>query len=158
MKGLALAIITALTAGLLLMAGTAEARATRIPFTESESCMVTSPGEWTYPDGNHHSGGLTEVCDHSASIPQLVGTDYIVFNANLDATGSGPVWLTWRLETEGGGWEGVAVGKVTGLLTSPSGSVRAVGHGTGAYEGQLYFGHGEVAPDGTASAGFILVP
>jgi hypothetical protein len=158
MKGLTLAIVAALVAGLLPLAGTAQAQATRIPFTESESCVVTSPGEWTYPDGNIHIRGLTQECDHPASIPELVGTDYMVINANLDATGSGPVWITWRLETEGGGWEGVWHGTITGLLTSPYGTGRGVGHGTGIYEGQQYFAEAVITPAGTAATGYVLVP
>jgi len=159
MKWLALAIITGLTAGLLLMAATAEGKATRIPFTEECYLTPTSPGTWTFPDGNYHVRDWTLECAHASDKPQLVGQLYIVFNANLDATGSGPTWNTWRLEVEGGSFEGVSQGKVTGFTTpGQSGTFRSVGHGTGDYEGQQFFADGvTIGPLATAT-GYILVP
>jgi len=160
MKWLPVAIITALTVGLLLMAATAEGKATRIPFTSQDSpCTITSMGTWTYPDGNLHIRGLTQECVHPANIPQLVGTDYEVLNFNLDATGSGSLWLTWRLETQGGGWEGIAHGTVAGMLSAePYGTAKSVGHGTGIYEGQHYFGEAVITAGITTATGYILVP
>jgi hypothetical protein len=160
MKWLALAIITALTVGLLLLAGTAEGKATRISFTAEEtSCIPTSPGTSWYADGTLHIRGYTQVCDHAGSIPQVDGTDYEVLNLNLDATGSGVIWGTWRLEVEGGSWEGVHHGKIAGLLTPGQyGTARGVGHGTGIYEGQQYFTESVSTLGLTAGAGYILVP
>lgn len=160
MKRPILVAVAVLIAGLALMTSTAEAQATRIAFTEESLCTTTSMGTWTFPDGNIHIRGLTQVCDHPASIPQLDGTDCMVVNFNLDATGSGPAWITWRIETEGedGGWEGVWHGRVTGLLTSPFGTGRGVGHGTGIYEGQQYFSETVITPAGTTATGYILVP
>ena len=159
MKSLALVIITGLTVGLLLLAGTAEGKATRTEFTQADYCMVTSEGRWWLADGTFHVRGLTMECDQQASIRQLIGTASIVFNANLDATGSGPTWFTWRMETEGGGWEGVSQGKVTGFLTpGQSGTFRSVGHGTGDYEGQQYFADGVSSASVVTATGSILVP
>jgi hypothetical protein len=158
MKWLPLAIITGLTVGLLLLAGTAEGKATRISFTHADYCMLTSLGTYWYADDTIHVRGLTLECDQQADIPQLIGTAYGVINADLDATGSGPIRWTWRMETEGGGWEGVSQGKVTAFLTpGQSGTFRSVGHGTGDYEGQQYFADGVPGSVLTAT-GYILVP
>ena len=159
MKWLALVIITGLTVGLLLLAGTAEGKATRTSFTQADYCMVTSLGTYWYADDTIHVRGLTMECYQQASIQQLVGTASIVFNANLDATGSGPTWFTWRMETEGGGWEGVSQGKVTAfLLPEMSGTFRSAGHGTGDYEGQQYFADGVSSASVVTATGSILVP
>jgi len=159
MKRLALAIITGLTVGLLLLAGTAEGKATRISFTQADYCMVTSLGTYWYADDTIHVRGLTMECDQQASIQQLIGTVSVVINADLDATGSGPIRWTWRMETEGGGWEGVSQGKVTGfLLSEMSGTFRSVGHGTGDYEGQQYFADGVIGYGWVTATGSILVP
>ena len=158
MKWLPLATITALIAGVLLMAAPVEGKATRIPFTAEESCTITSPGTWTSADGTLHIRGLTEECDNASSIPWS-GTDYAVLNANLDATGSGPMWGTWRLEVEGGGWEGVWHGTVTGMLsTEPSGMGRSVGHGTGIYEGQQMFCENVFVAGENTHTCYLLVP
>jgi hypothetical protein len=159
MRWLPLAIITALTASVLLQAGTAEARATRIPFTSTEYCAITSFGTWTSPDGNLHIRGLTLECTGSTTMPQLDGTNHYVWNANLDATGSGPAWGTWRLETEDGGWEGAYHTTVTGFLSAePHDTGRGVGHGTGIYEGQQLFADTVTTGLVNTITGYILVP
>jgi len=163
MKWLALVIISGLAVGLLLLAGTAEGKATRISFTEEASCWTTSLGTgWTLRDGNLHIRGWTMECGEQvdlAGIPPLVGTRYEVINVNMDATGSGRIWVSWRIEVEGGGWEGIANGTVTGMLSEPSGTFGAVAHGTGIYEGQQYFSEGVIIDASmSASTGYILVP
>jgi hypothetical protein len=45
-----------------------------------------------------------------------------------------------------------------GLLGSVYGTARSVGHGTGIFEGQQYFGEAVITPGGTTATGYILVP
>jgi hypothetical protein len=83
----------------------------------------------------------------------------MVTNANLDATGSGPIWNTWRLETEGGGWDGVWHGTVTGFLSAePYTTGRGVGHGTGIYIGQQFFSDAVLTGLVAEVTGYILIP
>jgi hypothetical protein len=151
MKRHMLWVILVLIAALLLMTGLAGATATRIEFTGTETCTQTSAGEVTFPDGNIHIRGMTEECQGVGSIPQVTGTDYVVVNLNLDSSGSGRAWGTFRLETaEGGVWEGIWEGTVT----PTSSSLRAVGHGHGLYEGQQVF----TTLESGAFSGYILDP
>ena len=159
MKWLPLVIITGLLAGLLLMAATAEGKATRISFAHADYCMVTSLGTYWYANDTIHVRGFAMECDQQADIQQLIGTTSVLINADLDATGSGPIRWTWRMETEGGGWEGVSHGTVAAfLLPEMSGTFRSVGHGTGDYEGQQYFADGVSSASVMTSTGSILVP
>jgi hypothetical protein len=144
-------VTLALIAALLLMPGSAGATATRIDYTVTETCTQTSPGEVTFPGGNIHIRGATLECQDVATIPQATGTNYIVMNTNLDATGNGRAWGTWRLETgEGGVWEGTWEGALTAGFVSGHG----VAHGSEIYEGQQNF----VSVEPGTSSGYILIP
>jgi hypothetical protein len=118
MKAPALAIIIALVSGLLLLLGTAEAKATRIEYTATQTCTSTSPGEMTFPDGNIHIRGATSTCNTVATLPDGNSVAFAVTNANLDSTGSGLFWGKVRIETTGGTvFEGTLRGTITAGTT-----------------------------------------
>jgi len=136
MKAQALAIIIALASGLLLLIGTAEARATKTEYTGTQTCGATSPGEVTYPDGNIHIKGSTSTCNSVTTLPDGSSVAYTVGNANLDSTGSGPVWGTIRIETTGGA---VLEGSYRGMITGgTSWIVNLVAQGLGDLNAKLF--------------------
>jgi len=88
----------------------------------------------------------------SSSDDRLAGLMSTVFNANFDASSSGPVWGTWSLEVTScvGTWEGNWSGKRTFVpgenplddsLPPPGiggiwvGELKIIGHGNGCVEG-----------------------
>jgi hypothetical protein len=123
---------------------------------------VSEPGTWTYPGGNIHIRGMVALYRQHMpnSDPRCSGLNTVVTNANWDAYGAGPSWGTFRTVLAAGsadGWEGTWTG-----TSYPGGrtSIRVVGHGYGALEGQQVFVDiafpGMYAP-GTAD-GYILDP
>ncbi len=164
MKPQVLALFGALATGLLLMTGTgtAEAQATRVEFSGTQTCVSTSAGQVMFPDGNIHVRGETSTC---ATVTTLaVSTDYVVSNLNLDANGSGPIWGTVRGEIGGvvvfeGAWRGTFTGPFGPDATW---TVVSVAHGRGPLEGTQIFVSSEChpAPGGSACdvSGYMLVP
>ncbi len=151
-KHLILAILI-LAAALWLLAAPAAAEATRTYFTVIETCP--SMGQWqigkiTFPDGNMHIRGATFACQDVGSIPEVTGTNHILLNANFDKNGFGPLWGTFHTETSEGAWDGTWTQKVT---VSGS-SIRAVGQGSGKYQGLQEF----VFVENGVATGYILNP
>ncbi len=118
-------------AALLLFVVPVAAQATLSEFAETESCLPTNPGTWTFPDGNIHVRGMVLQCTDTASDPRVSGSNTILLNANWDANALGPVWGTWRLVNEGGVWEGTW----EGMVTTSGSQIHAAGAGEGSYEG-----------------------
>lgn len=93
---------------------------------------ILNPGTWSFPDRNAHIRGMVELLRDDAPDPRAVGDNTVVVNANWRPDGTGPMWGTWRLETdEGGLWEGTWAGQVTGQGSWYNG----VGDGIGLYTG-----------------------
>jgi hypothetical protein len=93
---------------------------------------ILDPGTWSFPDGNIHIRGMVELFHEDAPDPRVVGDNTVVVNANWRPDWTGPIWGTWRLETdEGGLWEGTWAGRMTGQGSWYNG----VGDGIGLYAG-----------------------
>lgn len=104
--------------------------AEKTEFTCKETVLgFSDSGEVTFPDGNMHIRGGILLADEWATDPRLVGDNTIVLNANLGADGTGPMWGTFRIENEDGGWEGTFAGHFGGEWYN------AVGDGFGDYDG-----------------------
>jgi hypothetical protein len=160
MKKLALAIVAALIVVLLPLAGTAEAQATRTPFTGTQTCTDVSPGEVTLPNANIHVRGATSMCDVETTLPDGHSTSYNVLNLNIDATGSGPMWGTFRNEIDGVTiFEGAWTGRMTGMTVW---TIRAVAQGRGTLEGGKLFVTADchAVPGGSECdlSGYVLIP
>jgi hypothetical protein len=112
--GRALAIICTPLAAALLLTGTAEGQATRIDFTGTTTCVVTSPGEVKVADGNTQSRGETSTCQNVIDLPNT-SVSYTVGNGSFDSTGNGRLWGTIRIEDNlGDVFEGSYQGELTG--------------------------------------------
>jgi hypothetical protein len=82
---------------LLLLPGSAAARATRVGFSGYE--VPTGPpvdhGEWTeLPSGNIHVRGMTTVYQEVATDPRMSGLNTSLMNANWGPDYAGPMWGT----------------------------------------------------------------
>ena len=106
--------------------------ATKTEFTCKETLEIIDPGEVTFPNGNIHIRYSILLADEWATDPRLVGLNTIVLHANLGADGTGPMWGTFRIENEGGGWEGTFAGHLYEWY-------RAVADGFGEYAGMKLF-------------------
>jgi len=96
------------------------------------------PGSWSFPDGNIHVRGLVELFQETGPDPRLVGNNTVVVNANWHSDMTGPIWGTFRFETdEGGLWEGNWAGQVT----AEGAWYNARGDGYGIYEGMKGWWH-----------------
>lgn len=139
MKRLTLGIIATLVASLFVLSGSAEASATRIDFTGTQTCNYTSFGDMTFPDGNIHVRDAASVCVFVSDTPEVSdSTAYLSSNWNLDSTGHGFVWGGLRTETAADGVisEGIWWGIVTDLLSPAfAATIYSVQQGEGAYEG-----------------------
>lgn len=103
--------------------------AEKTEFTCRETVLgLSDPGEVTFPDGNIHIRGGILLANEWATDPRLIGLNTIVLNANLDADGTGPMWGTFSIKNEAGGWEGTFAG-FRGEWYN------AVADGYGAYDG-----------------------
>jgi hypothetical protein len=114
----------------------ASAKSSRIDFTGSEWCdPETMFFDKVWLAGpNAHIGQLTQVCYDTASIPQLIGTDYLS-GANVHFVGGGKIFImTGKLRmvsVEGGAWVG------SWVLPANTTTIRVVAHGEGLYEGMV---------------------
>lgn len=139
MRRLTLGIVAAVIGSLLLLSGNAEASATRIDFTGTQTCNYTSFGDMTFPDGNIHVRDAASVCVFVSDTPEVSdSTAYLSSNWNLDSTGNGFVWGDLRTETAADGViaEGTWWGTVTDLLTPAfAATIHSVQQGDGTYEG-----------------------
>ena len=126
-------VIALCLAAFLPFAAAVQAKAIVYYFTGSESCVPTSMGAWTYPDGNIHIRGMIFDCTEKSDSPFMAGRNTVVLNANLKAFpgamlgGIGPMWGTWAMAN----WEGT----FEGVMTADGSIYHAQGNGTGPYRG-----------------------
>jgi hypothetical protein len=135
-KMLLMSLIFLLAGGLLFTAAPASAGAPKTDFNLQESCAPAPEiGPVKTVGGRIIMRDLLLTCAITADDPRLVGTEVLTFNVNFDLdTFSGPMWGTFVITNEGGGWEGVMVGK-----RNPDGSSfgNSIAHGFGDYEGLI---------------------
>ena len=125
-----------------------------------------SPGrQWISEDGVLHIRGGQEAYRDEVDDPRLCGDTVVTLNANFHLADPpvfvyGPMWGTFRIENEGGYWEGSWVGERTEL--EGFSYIRGVLHGHGAYEGlQARAEYVRESPDPTASFavhGMVMEP
>ncbi|HSF80557.1 MAG TPA: hypothetical protein VLA49_04965 [Anaerolineales bacterium] len=125
------AILVVMAVLLVGIAPVTAAEKTEFPCTE-ETIALLDPGTMSFPDGNVHIRGMVILAREEAPDPRDQGYNTVVVNANWGKDGSGPMWGTFRMETdEGGLWKGTWAGMDTG-----QGSwYNAVGDGFGLYAG-----------------------
>jgi hypothetical protein len=124
------------------------------------------PGrQWISEDGVLHIRGGQEAYQDVVSDPRLCGDVVVTLNVNfhfaaLPVMVYGPMWGTFRIDNDGGYWEGSWVGKRTELQGFSY--IRGVLHGHGAYEGlQARAEYVRESPDPTAPfvvRGVIMEP
>jgi hypothetical protein len=125
------AILFVMAVLLLGVSPVAAAEKTEFQCTETGVAML-NPGTWSFPDGNVHIRGMVQLLREEAPDPRSVGDNTVVVNANWRSDGTGPMWGTWRLETdEGGLWEGTWAGQ----MTEQGSWYNAVGDGIDLYAG-----------------------
>ena len=114
-----------------------------------------SPGrQWISEDGVLHIRGGQETYRDEVGDPRLCGDTVVTLNANFHLADPpvfvyGPMWGTFRIENEGGYWEGSWVGVRTELQGFSY--IRGVLHGHGAYDGlQARAEYVRESPDPTA--------
>ena len=114
-----------------------------------------SPGrQWISGDGVLHIRGGQEAYRDEVDDPRLCGDAVVTLNVNFHLADPpvmvyGPMWGTFRIENEGGYWEGSWVGERTEL--EGFSYIRGVLHGHGAYEGlQARAEYVRESPDPTA--------
>jgi hypothetical protein len=126
--GVILVVMAVLLTG---VAPVTAAEKTEFPCTETFVATL-DPGSWAFPDGNIHIRGSVSLFREEAPDPRSVGDNTVVANANWRSDGTGPIWGTWRLETdEGGAWEGTW----NGMMTEAGAWYNARGDGSGLYTG-----------------------
>ncbi|MCL7452474.1 MAG: hypothetical protein M8467_05445 [Anaerolineae bacterium] len=161
-KALAVIVVSLIALSLLpVQAVSAEAT-----FTTCEGAFIPLGildwGTSTYPGGNVHLRGMVALYqqDMPGSDPHCSGLNTVVSNANWDAYGVGPSWGTFHVVLEEGspdGWDGTWTGMSYADGTT---SIRVVGHGYGALEGQHVFVDIEFPAmfEAGVASGYILDP
>jgi hypothetical protein len=125
-------VVIALLTAFVPVAGFAQGNKT---YFEGTSCGVAdlNEGIWTeLGNGAYRVVGLQQQYREETNDPRTTGDNTVTVNMILDlATGSGPLWGTFHLINDQGSWSG----HFNGRLDNWAGSLRATGHGGGAYEG-----------------------
>ena len=126
-------IVATMIAALFLVAVPVAARAIVIEAQGVvQECDPLKPGAFWYTGETIHLRGWESVCYYSGQY--LTGKNTIIINAEINPQMISQVHGTFRLEAdEGGIWEGTYTG-VHNLIDDVI-SIRAVGHGSEAYEG-----------------------
>jgi hypothetical protein len=113
------------------------------------------PGrQWISEDGVLHIRGGQEAYEDQVDDPRLCGDTVVTLNVNFHFADPpvmvyGPMWGTFRIDNDGGYWEGSWVGERTELQGFSY--IRGVLHGHGAYEGlQARAEYVRESPDPTA--------
>lgn len=160
----------------LLVAGLVMAQAAFTPITLTVSFLGVLPGgdvscstglptgTWPPcpPGSKARIRGMHLLVVQQSSDPLGTGLRTKVFNADLDAAGSGHIWGTWTVELAGGRgtWEGIYTGKVEGYFGRSE--VEVTGHGTqGQVDGLLVklTAHNDAFPFGAEmDTGYYLNP
>ena len=126
---------------------------------------LSSGRQWISEDGVLHIRGGQEAYRDEVDDPRLCGDTVVTLNANFHLADPpvfvyGRMWGTFRIENEGGYWEGSWVGERTELQGFSY--IRGVLHGHGAYEGlQARAEYVRESPDPTASFavhGMVMEP
>jgi hypothetical protein len=114
-----------------------------------------SPGrQWISDEGVLHIRGGQEAYHDVVSDPRVSGDVVVTLNVNFQFTAPpvtvyGPMWGTFRIDNDGGYWEGSWVGERTEL--EGFSYIRGVLHGHGDYEGlQARAEYVRESPDPTA--------
>jgi len=151
---------------LFVLAAPAAAMTTRTEYSGTESYVssITPGRQWFSEDGVLHiRGGQEAYCDE-VSDPRISGDSLVTLNANFHLADPpvyvyGRMWGTFRIENDGGYWEGPWVGERTEQGFS---YIRTVLHGHGGYEGlQARAEYARETPDPTADfsvSGVIMDP
>jgi len=123
-------LLTILT---LLLPGVAPVMAAEKTEFQCEEILVDTPnpGRWTYPNGNIHIRGMVNRYSETSTDPRMYGVNEVILNANWHEDYTGPMWGTFWLENDYGGWEGTWAG----LMTVQGPRYNAVGDGFGDYAG-----------------------
>ena len=91
---------------------------------------VTSSGKMV------HMRGVINSWNHAGSDERISGPLTNVLNANVDFTGTGLIWGTWRSGDAIAGWEGTYTGQMYNYFVGELNWImKFVGHGTGANQG-----------------------
>jgi len=132
--------VASLVVLLVLMVPVA-AGTTRTEYFGTEYCVgpMTGGREWVSEDGMLHLRGGEQPYYDDVSDPRLSGDALVTVNYNFQMAEPpvyvyGRMWGTFRIENEGGYWEGHWVGERT---EEGSSYIRTVLHGHGDYEGLL---------------------
>ncbi len=151
---------------LFVLVGPVAARTTRTEYAGTESYVgpITAGRQWVSEDGVLHIRGGEEAYLDSVSDPRLSGDSLVTVNANFHLAEPpvyvyGRMWGTFRIENDGGYWEGPWVGERT---QQGSSYIRTVLHGHGDYSGlQARADYARETPDPTASfivSGVVVNP
>lgn len=126
---------------LLILVAPIAARTTRTEYAGTENYVgpVAAGRQWVSEDGVLHIRGGVEAYDDDVDDRRLCGDSLVTVNANFKLADPpvfvyGRMWGTFRIENDGGYWEGHWVGERTEQGYS---YIKAVLHGHGEYEGLL---------------------
>ncbi len=132
-----------LVAGLMvlaILAAPVAAGTIRTDYEGLEYYVRPLPGgrEWISEDGVYHFRGLQEAYRDEVDDPRLCGDTVVTINGNFQFADPpvivyGPMWGTFRIDNDGGYWEGSWVGERT--ESEGFSYIRGVLRGYGAYEG-----------------------
>jgi len=104
-------------------------------YFEGTSCGVADLNEGIFAElgnGAYRVVGLQQQYREETGDARTTGDNIVTVNMILDlATGSGPLWGTFHLINDQASW----FGHFSGRLDNWVSSLRATGHGSGAYEG-----------------------
>jgi hypothetical protein len=126
-------MILILVAVILMPAKVASANATRIDFTNTETCDddITIVREWG-SGPNYHARGITQTCHDTSDFPFAAGTVYLTDGVlNCDANTCNMSGWSRFVTNEGGVW--------FGHWSLSAGVFEYRAHGGGMYEGQQFF-------------------
>jgi len=140
---------------LLVLVAPAAAEATRTEYggTEYYVDTVAAGRQWVSEEGVLHIRGGQEAYHDDVTDARLTGDSLVTLNANFQLVDPpvfvyGRMWGTFRIENDGGYWEGSWVGERTEQGFS---YIRTVLHGHGDYEGlQARAEYARETPDPTA--------
>jgi hypothetical protein len=142
-------LVMVLAVGLLAayVPATGLAEGIKTEFSGTECFLEQLADGTSTPLGNGavHIVGMLQRGRDDTDDPRTTGDVYAEINLILDpSTGWGPAWGTFEIVNEMGTWSGNWSGRLDGWTLS----MRAVGHGSGAYEGLVgywdYFRPGPV--------------
>jgi hypothetical protein len=152
---MALLVVALILIVLSLLVAPVAARTNRTEYEGLEHYVgPLSPGrQWISEDGVLHIRGAQEAYRDEVGDPRLCGDVVVTANMNFHFAGPpvfvyGPMWGTFRIDNDGGYWEGSWVGERTEQGFS---LIRGILRGHGGYEGlQARASYARESPDPTA--------